>query len=118
MIYGFLIPFRLPSLNEYINVCRANKFKAAEYKKAIEDEIMLFARVQPIRKPVEILFEWYEPNEKRDPDNIAFAKKFILDALVKKGILPNDNMKYIKGLADSFYVGSKGEVIVQITEKG
>lgn len=40
-------------------------------------------------------------------DNIAFAKKFILDALVKKGVLKDDGWKWVKGFTDEFFVDKK-----------
>jgi len=53
---------------------------------------------------VELSFRWYEPNKKRDLDNICFAKKFILDALVSNGIIVADGWKGVKGFTDHFFV--------------
>ena len=36
----FTISGRLPSLNDYINVCRHNKYKAAAFKKRIDTQII------------------------------------------------------------------------------
>ena len=47
---------------------------------------------------------------------MAFGKKFILDALVTLGKIPNDNMTYIKGFSDSFEVGKEYKVTLVITE--
>ena len=41
---------------------------------------------------------------KRDLDNVAFFKKFINDAIVKSGLIINDNQKYIKGFRDYFEI--------------
>ena len=50
-------------------------------------------------------FSWYEPNRKRDLDNISsFGRKVIQDALVDCGVLKNDGWKYVKGFIDEFYV--------------
>lgn len=51
-----------------------------------------------------ILFRWYEPNKKRDLDNICSAKKFIQDALVKMGVLQGDGWRHIIGFSDEFYI--------------
>lgn len=67
-------------------------------------------------KKVFIVFVWYEPNKNRDPDNIAFAKKFILDALVRKRILKGDSQKYIQGFHDVIQVDKddpRVEVIIR-----
>lgn len=60
-----------------------------------------------IKQPVKIAFRWYEKNSRRDMDNIAFAKKFILDALVKKGVLQDDGWKWVKGFTDEFFIDKK-----------
>lgn len=112
------IPLRLASLNEYINACRTNRFRAAKMKRDTEDSIMIFIRHLPrYEKPIRIHFIWVEPNARRDLDNVSFGKKFILDAMVRAGKLPNDNQQYIRGFSDAFAV-RKGEakIIMQIVE--
>ncbi len=54
--------------------------------------------------PVAILMNWYTKDLKKDPDNVAFAKKYILDAFVENKLLKNDGRKQICGLADLYYV--------------
>lgn len=110
------IPLKLPSLNEIISANRANKYAGAEKKKQIETAIMWYLKLvrEKITEPVTIHFTWYEKNQKRDKDNVASAKKFVLDALQKSGILPNDNNKYIAGFTDSFVYGENYKVVVEI----
>lgn len=111
------IPFRLPSLNEYINECRVNRFKAAKMKKDIESQLFPYIiRLPMYENPVRIEFVWLESNKKRDCDNVSFGKKFILDAMVKFNRLPNDNPKYIKGFTDTFEYGDRAGVIVSVEE--
>lgn len=55
---------------------------------------------------VELAFRWYEPNKKRDLDNICFAKKFILDALVNNKIIVADSWRGVVGFTDKFFVDS------------
>lgn len=113
------IPFKLPSLNEYVNVCRTNKFKAAKYKKDIEDDIMFcLNRLPEMEHPVRIHFHWIEGNKRRDLDNICFAKKFILDALVKAGKLKDDNRKCVTAFVDTFEYGAETKVVLEIEEVG
>lgn len=111
------IPFRLPSLNEYIDKCRGNRYGGANFKKSVERDIMIILNTQHflITSPVHVTFIWHEPNSRRDKDNVAFAKKFILDALQKSGRLKNDNNNYIAGFTDRFvYDRSEGvEVIIE-----
>ena len=111
------IAMKLPSLNEYVNVCRTNPYKASKFKQNIENDIGLFiARLPTFEKPVKIHFHWIEGNKMRDLDNIAFAKKFILDALVKQGKLKDDNRKCVTAFTDSFEYEKETRVILEIEE--
>lgn len=113
----FKIPFRLPGLNEYTKINRSNCYKASRSKKDIETGIMYCIPKVRITGAVYLRFVWYEPNRRRDKDNVAFAKKYILDALQKKGVLPNDNNDYVKGFSDDFVYGKKEGVEVTVIEE-
>ena len=114
----YVIDMKLPSLNDYIRVCRTNKYMASKYKKDIEEQIHLFLLKMPkYDKPIKIHFTWIEGNKKRDLDNICFAKKFILDAMVKYGHLKDDNRNYVYAFTDSFEYGKDTKIILEIEEK-
>ena len=111
------INMKLPSLNDYIRVCRCNKYQAAKFKADIEREIGYFLIKMPKwSNPIRIHFTWIEGNKKRDLDNICFAKKFILDSMVKHGKLADDNRKHVTALTDSFEYGDETKVILEIEE--
>ena len=63
-----------------------------------------------------IRFEWHERTKKRDADNIASAKKFILDALVKMRVLQDDSRKCVKGFYDVIVDDKEDFVIVELIE--
>lgn len=112
------IPIKLPSLNDYIRACRANKFAGSQMKKKTEQDISAFIRKLPrFDKPVTISFIWTEDNKRRDLDNIAFAKKFVLDALVANGKLKDDNRRYVTAFSDSFEYGERAGVVIEIEEE-
>lgn len=104
VIYSF--PFTLPGCNEYINKCRAHRNAGAGHKKKIERDLMKHIRAQGVIHvedyPVFVDFVWKEKNARRDIDNIAFDKKFILDSLVKCGVIDDDKRKYVRGFSDGF----------------
>ena len=111
----FTIDMKLPSLNDYINACRTNKYKAAKYKADIEKQIAGFLIKMPRYEcPIKIHFHWVEGNKKRDLDNVCFAKKFILDAMVKAEKLENDNRKHVMAFTDTFYYGKETKVIIEV----
>lgn len=100
-----VIEGELTALNEFINAERRNRFIAANIKKKETGYCKEAAEASGIELqedifPLAVLITWYVKNKRKDADNIAFAKKFILDGLVEAGILPNDNRKYIQGFAD------------------
>jgi Holliday junction resolvase RusA-like endonuclease len=98
----------LPGANEYINAERSNRYLAATMKRETQELIAAIARMEThgivFEKPVKIAYRWVEPNRKRDLDNIAFARKFVQDALVSAGILTGDGWAQIVGFADEFAV--------------
>lgn len=114
-MYRAIIDMKLPSLNDYINACRNNRYAGAKLKKEVEDVIMWYLNSMPrYEQPIKIHFTWVEGNKKRDFDNICFAKKFILDAMQKCGKIPNDNHKYVRSFTDDFLYSHKTYVIVEV----
>ena len=119
--YKLIIHGTLPGLNEYTVASRANRYAAAKMKKKVQSIIAAaIYECLPnvhIERPVRLAFTWYEPNKKRDKDNIAFAKKFIFDALVENNVIPNDGWKNIDSFSDSFKVDAQNpRVEVEIME--
>ena len=86
-------------------------------KKKIQKDIKPYIQEIPhIDKPIKIGFMWIEKTKRRDYDNIAFAKKFILDAFVKYGKLKDDNRRCVTRFTDSFDYGNETKVILNIRE--
>lgn len=111
------IPMKLPSLNDYIRVSRGNKYASAKMKSDIEEQIGFYIKDMPrFKEPIFVHFHWVEANKRRDLDNVAFAKKFILDAMVKFGKLADDNRKCVTGFTDTFEYGAEYKVIISIKE--
>lgn len=102
-------------LNTYINKERSNRFMAANIKKEETERVIWQCKqLNPIEGDLSVHFHWIVPNARKDPDNIAFAKKFILDGLVSASVIPNDTQKTIKEFRDTFEVGEP-MVIITIT---
>lgn len=116
-IYNVVIYGQFPSLNEYVDACRRNKYEGAKMKKECQTIVgWCIGRLPEITKPVKIKFTWNESTRRRDPDNVAFAKKFILDELVSQGKLHGDSPKYIRGFVDEFTYGGEPKVFVSLEE--
>lgn len=61
-------------------------------------------KLEACLEPVVLHFTWYMKNDKKDLDNVAFAKKFVLDGMVQAGILYDDSHKWVRGFTDSFEI--------------
>ncbi len=99
---------RFHGLNDFIDANRRTqgKWNAGNSMKQNDQKIIMYSlpRVQFSGK-VFLHYHFFEPNTRRDKDNISgYFHKVFQDAMVAKGIIPNDGWKYIEGMADSFYV--------------
>lgn len=61
-----------------------------------------------------IRIEWYEKTKKRDVDNIHSSVKFVLDAMVKCGVIPNDSRKYVSQIYQKVIDADEDYAIVSI----
>lgn len=105
-IYG-----RLIGTNELINTARTNRFLAAKQKHEQMDIVTAAIlsdkefRNNKYTKSVVANIDFYEPNEKKDVDNvIGGGIKIIFDSLVVNGILADDSRKYLSKVVCSVYV--------------
>lgn len=109
---------RFPTLNEYIDCERGSTIAAAAMKKKCTEQVRIQCEEQnipAISGKVDLLFEWHS-STRHDPDNVAFAKKFILDGLQLAGVLENDNRKFIGTMADEIIQDDEDYVILHITK--
>lgn len=114
-------------MNDYTNAQRVNRYKGAEMKKnaqtlcawsIISQLKMHTLKNAQISSPVWLHYSFYEPNRKRDLDNISgFAHKVIQDALVQCEVLQNDGWQNIIGFSDQFFVDKQNPRIEVIIEE-
>lgn len=97
---------RMTGLNEYSDAERKHRQIAAKIKETETARVAWAAKTQlPVfTRPIHLTIVYREPNRKRDKDNIAFAKKFILDGLKDAGRIPNDGWAWIDGWSEAFVV--------------
>jgi len=114
------IPGRLPGTNEIIAAAKAGKGKYQPYsimKSEWTHTIAWLAKKLPAYQRVDITITWYEPDRRRDPDNITGGTKFILDSLVVAGVIKDDNQRYINSIKHLWGVDRENpRVEVQIEE--
>lgn len=113
----FEIPGRFVGLNEFY---RMNPYDQHKVKREHDNRVVLCARaakVRPCKGRIKYHVLWVEENRRRDLDNVAFAKKFIQDGLVKAGVIKNDTHHEIAGFSDSFAYDAKNPRIVVTLEE-
>lgn len=113
---------RLVGLNEYTSENRKNRYAGAKMKAEMQTLCKLAILHSKIPKvinyPISIEITWHELNARRDIDNITFATKFILDALVARKIIIDDSQKYVKRIAHEITVDKNNPRIeIEIKEK-
>lgn len=118
----FTIEGRLDGLNEYTKANRSNRYAGGKMKTKNETIVRLAiaaANCSAVKSyPCRVVFDWHD-NGRRDIDNVAFSKKFILDALQKMEVIENDDRKHIASLQDNFYIDKEKEFCeVTILEAG
>ena len=113
-----IITAKLEDLNKFIRVSKNVNGRAA-VKRINDNTCMAFIKNQCKYHydQVKLHYVWYEPNKKRDGDNIAFASKFIQDAMVKAGVLDNDNLNNIVGSTHDYRYGKEYAVEIFIEER-
>ena len=115
-----VIEGRLDGLNDYTRANRTNPRVGNNMK--VNNEEIITGYIQQQLKGIQFTgraylhFRWIEPNRNRDMDNICFAKKFILDALVRNKIIETDGWRGVYGFTDEFDVDAlnpRVEVVIE-----
>ena len=107
-----VLPGEYTTQNQYIQAERTHLQRAAGIKSSeterVKLEVMSQFGVDAIPKvtsyPVDVTIFWYRTDRRSDPDNVAFAVKFILDGLQAAGVLRNDGWKQINSICHIFRI--------------
>jgi Holliday junction resolvase RusA-like endonuclease len=116
-----IIEGRLKSLNDYILACRQSPFSGNHFKHEQQEKVKIAIGESDLKRieeyPLRVTFLFYEPNRKRDLDNISsWSHKCVMDTLVNEGIIENDGWKQIIGYQDYFYIDAENTRIEVILE--
>jgi hypothetical protein len=120
------VPWRLPGRNELDALSRRSPHAYNVKKRQEQNSIALCAqsaRLTPARGSLIIGCIWYEPDRRRDPDNIVSGgRKLLLDALGPgrggpcgwhgSKVIHCDGWHCISMLADVFEIGKPGVEVV------
>ena len=107
----------LPGQNEIIAAAKAGRGRFNGYARLKAQwsgdvwKLARAARLKPWDKgasgPAAISFIWRERSRRRDFDNIAAGAKFVLDGLVKAGVLGGDGWSHVWSIEHLFQVDAK-----------
>jgi len=101
----FTIPGRLAGMNDIIASSRTHWAAGGKLKKDqtnICALAVMCAGLPKLKEPVALEIYWFEPNKKRDIDNVAAGVKFILDGMVQREIIPNDTRRWVGSITHFF----------------
>ena len=118
MKYSFTIEGRLKGLNELIDANRRSLKAGAKLKREEQATVYWYIKQQLPKVKIEdseiidIEIIWIEENIKRDKDNVASGKKYILDAMQEANLIVNDNWKHVRNITDVFKLDRKNPRII------
>lgn len=106
MCEKFIIQGELPSMNEIIALSKKHWASYANEKRDLTKDIALLAKSQIKKKykKIDLSFQWFCKDKRRDKDNIIAGQKFIIDALVMAGVIENDGWEQIGNISHSFEI--------------
>lgn len=114
-----VLPRLLPGLNGKDGLIRKSKFIGSN--KSMKEAIMWEVRhhngfVGKVSVPCTAVWTRYQKGASMDWDNHAASFKYFMDAIVKCGIIPDDNTKIIKQVTLGQHpVKTKGEERMEVT---
>lgn len=112
---------KFPGLNDYVKSCRGGwKSGNGTIHEAEHEIIKSLHDLKPLKTPVTLYYYFFEPDRRRDKDNISgFFHKVFQDSLVKAKLLQNDGWNEIEGFSDYFKTDKNDPRIeIIILEKG
>jgi len=116
LIQTFFVPGPLPGANDII---RKHHMVYSTLKSRWGLTIarcIIVAKIKRVHH-CHVAFTWNELHDRRDPDNVIFGQKFVLDALRDTKIIPNDTREFILSLTHCVLTySSKPGVFVRIEE--
>lgn len=123
-VFTVTIPGRFPDLNDMIKLAKAGHGSYQPYaidKRRNTNTVAWLCKAAhaPKMRRVSVKITWYEPDARRDQDNISAAAKYIMDGLVLASVIPDDRQKYVAGIAHAWAVDKENpRVVVEIEEAG
>lgn len=111
---------RLPGMNDIIDAAKHGKGRYQPYsemKNYYQSILNRYFNKLPKFDTVAITIDWYEPNKRRDVDNITAGTKFLMDSLVKCEVIKDDSQKYVKAIHHNIFTDKNNpKIVINIEE--
>lgn len=90
------IPRPLLTTNQARSQHWRNAYRAKNQTEALVRNALALARIRTLSAPITVSVTWYAPDaRRRDTDSLGFTLKAILDAMVKAGVIGDDDWRHV-----------------------
>lgn len=132
MRLSFFVPFQRgadgrpvphPGTNELIGEAKSNRYRYGGLKRtytliacSYAAEAARQARWRRPKGRVSVTCRWFERDARRDPDNVMGGVKWLLDGIVKAGVIADDSQRYVGRISHEIGIRRNAGVEVVIEE--
>lgn len=117
MRQSFEIPGWFASADELFNMTSSERAAVESENVDFVVRCARMASLLKVRGAVRVSVRWVEPHRGRDLADVSYAKRYVVDGLVKAGIIGNKTSREIVALSDEFgYDRMRPRIIVEINE--
>ncbi|MHA1287081.1 MAG: hypothetical protein ACTSPB_06700 [Candidatus Thorarchaeota archaeon] len=108
---------KLPGTNSITSGTKRDYARIKKEKTNMIIQELIKQNCVPVKpyKAIRVSYQFYEGENPRDPDNCLAGLKYVHDAFVSTGIVPDDNMYRIGLGSFSFTPGDEWKVVVTWT---
>lgn len=109
------VPGPLPGMNEIVDAAKSGRGKFNAYSRmkstwtGLVENLAKRAKLSCVPGPARVHFRWLERDKRRDPDNVTAGAKFVLDGLVKAGVLESDRQEHVHELIHEFSIAHRDD---------
>lgn len=94
-----------PSTNDLVHALNRGRIRGNDLKRRYTGIAAEYAREAAQQQgwrcpesPVDVWITWYEVDRRRDPDNIHGGIKFVMDGLVRAGVIHDDSQRWVRDI--------------------
>ena len=114
----FWIPGPLPGKNEQVASANKHRMAGARMKEYWTEHVSrCCGGTGKHFERIFVDFVWYEPNRRRDKQNISNDQVYCFDSLQRAGVIPNDGWRNIEGFSHTFQVNKESPGVAMVVRE-